>query len=88
LRPKNGLKSGVLGFQALKCSTWSPVFDTYYDGFYVVLLQKSNDSFENPSYRLIFGVIVGLLILGMNRTPKNRTQCTFIKIHRCYYNII
>jgi hypothetical protein len=24
----------------------------------VGLLQKSNDSFENPSYRLIFGVIV------------------------------
>jgi hypothetical protein len=27
-------------------------------GFYLFLVQKTNDSFENPSYRLILGAIV------------------------------
>jgi hypothetical protein len=30
----------------------------------MVSLQKSNDSFENSSYRLIFGAIVGLFVFA------------------------
>ena len=69
--PENSLKSGFSGLRALECSTWSPVFDTYYDVFYVSLLQKSNDSLDFHSYRLIFGVIVCQYHKMMNRTPKN-----------------
>jgi hypothetical protein len=49
-----------------------PVVDVTIMMFFMwVLLQKTNDSFENPSYRLFFGVIVCQYHKMMNRTPKN-----------------
>ena len=56
--PENSLKSGFSGLRALGCRTRKACYVTNYDSFYRVLLQKTNDSFENPNYRLFFGVIV------------------------------